>query len=87
MFELFLVACVGFKVCEYLAIPEVYETEQACARQAALIAGMVNGRYDTGGELTWRYECNPTENQTASIILPGTPDADGSVTEDSHQRP
>jgi hypothetical protein len=69
MFELFLVACVGLKVCEYLAVPQLYETEAQCAAQAALIAGMVNGRYDAGGALTWRYECDPSGETTAALAI------------------
>jgi len=66
VYELFLVACVGLNVCDYLAVPVTYETEAACARQAALIAGMVNGRYDIAGPLVWRYECTATGEATAS---------------------
>jgi hypothetical protein len=67
MFELFLVACVGLNVCDYVAVPVAYETEAQCARQAALIAGMVNGRYDLAEPLTWRYECEAQESQAAAI--------------------
>ena len=67
MFELFLVACVGLNVCDYLAVPVAYETEAQCARQAALIAGMVNGRYDYTEPLTWRYECSLLQRQAAAI--------------------
>ena len=87
MFELFLVACVGFKVCEYLAVPQPYETEQACAQQAALIAGMVNGRYDIGGELPWRYECYPGESRTAAIVVPDSAGGDGPIVEDGFRHP
>jgi ssDNA-binding Zn-finger/Zn-ribbon topoisomerase 1 len=59
MFELLLVACVNFTVCEYIASPLAYETREACAQQAALIAGTVRGRHDAGGELTYRYDCRP----------------------------
>jgi hypothetical protein len=66
MYELFLVACVGLNVCDYLAVPVAYETEAQCAQQAALIAGMVNGRYDLAEPLTWRYECRSPEDRTAA---------------------
>jgi hypothetical protein len=66
VYELFLVACVGLNVCDYVAVPVAYETESACARQAALIAGMVNGRYDIAESLIWRFECTATEEATVA---------------------
>ena len=67
VYELFLVACVGLNVCDYVAVPVAYETEAACAKQAALIAGMVNGRYDIAEPLVWRYECTATEEEPAAV--------------------
>ncbi|MEX2296197.1 MAG: hypothetical protein WD715_02205 [Dongiaceae bacterium] len=66
MFELFLVACIGTNVCEYLAVPYAYESESHCAAQAAVIAGMLHGRYPASGPVTYRYECNPV---LAAIVV------------------
>lgn len=66
MYELFLVACVGLNVCDYVAVPVTYESEARCIQQAALIAGMVNGRYDIAGPLTVRYTCTSQEDRTAA---------------------
>lgn len=59
MFELILVACLQIGVCEYLAVPMPYPSEARCAQQAAIIAGMVQGRHGAGSPLTYRYECRP----------------------------
>jgi hypothetical protein len=67
VYELFLVACIGLNVCDYVAVPVTYETEAVCAQQAALIAGMVNGRYDIAEPLVWRYECTATQEETAAV--------------------
>ncbi len=61
MFELLLVACVSDEVCEYLRTPALYATEQSCAGQAAIIAGMVHARHDIGGTLSYRYSCKLSE--------------------------
>ncbi len=59
MFELFVVACVGARICEYLDVPMLYPSEPRCVQQAALIAGTVKGRHDPSLELTYEYECRP----------------------------
>jgi hypothetical protein len=58
MFELLVVACINGRICEYVQTPALYVTEQACAEQAALIAGMVHGRYETSSELSYRFSCH-----------------------------
>ncbi len=72
MFELLLVACVNFTVCEYIASPLPYASREACAQQAALIAGTVRGRHDAGGKLTYSFDCRPT----ASAALAASPPVD-----------
>jgi hypothetical protein len=58
MFELLVVACINGRICEYVQTPALYATEQVCAEQAAIIAGMVHGHYDSGSALSYRYSCH-----------------------------
>ena len=77
MFSLFVVACVGFKTCEYITLTLDVRTQTACAYQAAIIAGMVRGRY--GGperELTYEFDCKPL---SAGVSLPAGASADLSL--------
>jgi hypothetical protein len=57
MYELFLVACIGAKICQYLAVPISYPTESRCRIAAALIAGQVRGTRNPGQTLKYDYEC------------------------------
>lgn len=60
MFTLILVACINMRACEYRTVTIDVATEAACARQAALIAGMVRGRYPHAGrDLTYEFVCRP----------------------------
>ena len=66
MFELFLVACVDTHICEYVQVSDLYATEQSCQIQAAIIAGMVQGRHDVSGNVSYRFNCNPQEAAEAA---------------------
>ena len=57
MYELFLVACVGAKICQYLTAPIVYPTESRCRIAAALLAGQLRGTRSPGRKLEYRHEC------------------------------
>jgi hypothetical protein len=59
VFELLLVACTGSRICDIMASPITYPTEQRCANNAALIAGMVRGRYASTWDHSYRYLCRP----------------------------
>lgn len=58
MFELMLVACIVDGTCEYVRTPAIYASEEVCAAQAAILAGMAHARIDIFGELTYHYTCN-----------------------------
>lgn len=75
MFELFLIACVGLRACEYIAAPFAYVSEPVCARQAALIAGMVRGRHaDAGRDLAVEFTCRQAaEPGLRTATLPDPP--------------
>ncbi len=68
MFELFLVACVDTHICEYVQVSDLYATEQSCQMQAAIIAGIVQGRHDVSGNISYRFNCNLQES--AEIVPP-----------------
>lgn len=60
MFELFVVACVAYRACEYVVVPMRYQDEARCFQQAALIAGMARGRHPAAGSsLTYEATCRP----------------------------
>ncbi len=58
MVELFLIACIGLRTCEYLAVPQQFGTVAQCERQAALIAGMVRGRHATTDLFEYKAFCH-----------------------------
>jgi hypothetical protein len=58
MYELFLVACVGVKLCQYVMVPYSYPTESRCRIAAAMLAGQVRGSRESGLDLTYRHDCN-----------------------------
>ena len=72
MFELFLVACVDTHICEYVQVSDLYVTEQSCQMQAAIIAGIVQGRHDVSGNVSYRFNCNLQES--AEIVPPAVAD-------------
>jgi len=57
MYELFLVACVGVRLCQYVIVPYSYPTESRCRIAAAVLAGQVRGAGDAGHELRYRHDC------------------------------
>lgn len=60
MFELYLVACIAMRACEYVTVPHHYESETRCQQQGAVLAGMVRGRHPQAGiELTYVATCRP----------------------------
>lgn len=59
MFELLLVACTGSRICDIVASPITYPTEQRCAQNAALIAGLNRGKYPSTWDHSYRYLCRP----------------------------
>ena len=60
MFELFLVACIATRACEYVTVPHHYESEARCQQQGAVLAGMVRGRHPQAGiELNYVATCRP----------------------------
>ena len=62
-----LIACIGIRVCEYqLDVPQLYKSEERCAQQAALLAGMVHGRYETHDPLNYRYACTPVGSEISA---------------------
>jgi hypothetical protein len=76
MFELFLVACVNTQICEYVQVSDIYATEQSCQMQAAIIAGMIQGRHDASGNVSYRFNCNLQEAAEATppaVISQPTP--------------
>jgi hypothetical protein len=73
MFELLVVACINGRICEYVQTPALYATEQVCAEQAAIIAGMVHGRYDTDSALSYRYSCHLGEYAGQPAAAPPSP--------------
>jgi hypothetical protein len=70
MFDLFLIACVNDQICEYVQTPAIYESETSCRQQAALIAGMVQGRYDAAGRLTYEFHCAVRQASDQAPPLP-----------------
>lgn len=66
MFELFLVACVETHICEYVQVSDLYESEATCQMQAAIIAGMIQGRHDPSGNVSYRFNCNLQEAAEAA---------------------
>jgi hypothetical protein len=76
MFELILVACVDTHICEYVQVSDIYATEQSCQMQAAIIAGMVQGRHDVSGNVSYRFNCNlqeAAEFAPPAVVVPPTP--------------
>lgn len=78
LFELFVVACIASRACEYVTVPAAYASRPACERQAAIIAGMVRGRHaDAGRALVYEFTCTPTSRlrpvETAEV-QPPSPD-------------
>ena len=76
MFELFLVACVDTQICEYVQVSDLYATEEACQMQAAIIAGVIQGRHDVSGNVSYRFNCNPQEAAEAvppAVAVPPAP--------------
>ncbi|MEQ8968624.1 MAG: hypothetical protein RID91_22585 [Azospirillaceae bacterium] len=63
MFELMVVACVGPTICEHRFSPIAYASEERCAHQAALIAGMSAGRWPPGREVTYRFRCQAADGE------------------------
>lgn len=59
MYELFLVACVGAKICQYISAPITYPTITRCEIAAALVAGQVRGTKEPGMRLEYSRECTP----------------------------
>lgn len=60
MFELFVVACIAMRACEYITVPLAYDSEARCQQQAALVAGMVRGRHARiGAGMTYEAVCRP----------------------------
>ncbi len=57
MYELFLVACVGAKICQYVTVPYDYPTEARCHIAAAVLAGQLRGTRAPGLELKYRHDC------------------------------
>ena len=76
MFELFVVACVAARACEYITAPLTYPTEARCAEQAAILAGMVRARHSLR-ELSYEYTCSPTDR----VRLAGKDEAPSDATE------
>lgn len=69
MFELFVVACISLRACEYVTAPIHYESEARCLQQAAVLAGMARGRHaEAGNNLTYEATCRPA--QTAWLTPP-----------------
>jgi hypothetical protein len=66
MFELFLVACVDTHICEYVQVSDLYATEETCKMQAAIIAGVIQGRHDVSGNVSYRFNCNLQESADAA---------------------
>lgn len=62
MFELFLVACVGARICHYVTVPYMYPTESRCHIAAAVLAGQFRGTRPPGMTLTYRHECGQTQH-------------------------
>lgn len=57
MYELFVVACVGAQLCQYIFAPIAYPTITHCNIAASIIAGEVRGRHQPGLPLSYRHEC------------------------------
>ncbi len=57
MYELFLMACVGVKLCHYVTVPYSYPTESRCHIAAAMLAGQVRGTREPGIDLSYRHDC------------------------------
>ncbi len=71
MFELLVIACIGTRLCEYVAVPLSYPTLQRCEGQAAVIAGMVYGKHDAPfGELDYRYVCRESAERAGLDTTP-----------------
>ena len=71
MFELLLVACTGARFCDILASPITYPTEERCANNAALIAGVSRGRHDSTWSHSYRYLCRAGDQsgEWVSIVM------------------
>jgi hypothetical protein len=74
MYELFLVACVGVKICQYLTAPISYPTESRCHIAAALLAGQVRGTENPGKRFEYRHECQ-RKFSVAELKPKSAPDA------------
>lgn len=59
MFELFVVACIAYRACEYTVAPLRYPDEARCRQQGALLAGMARGKHAdaAGAELHYEITC------------------------------
>ena len=73
MFELFLIACIGY-TCNYSTPPETYDSEVACSHQAALIAGMMSGDYAAQADMRLEFSCHPqgtaaSDWETTKLVL------------------
>jgi hypothetical protein len=72
MFELFVIACVGLKTCEYITAPIAYPSLERCEQQAAIIAGQVRGRRPPGLKLEFETHCEP--RFSVAVRLPAATD-------------
>ncbi|WP_029007925.1 hypothetical protein [Azospirillum halopraeferens] len=72
MFQLFVVACVALRACEYMTVPLPYPTEARCAQQAAILAGMVRARHQYR-ELSYEYRCTATDRRQVAGTAPPSP--------------
>lgn len=62
MFELYLVACIAMRACEYVTVPHHYESEARCQQQGAMLAGMTRGRHpQAGNDLSYTATCRPRQ--------------------------
>ena len=59
MYELFLIACVGAKICQYITAPIDYPTIARCQMAASLAAGRVGGSEDAAWPLKYEFQCTP----------------------------
>lgn len=69
MFELLLIACVSSAVCERIQSPMIYRSEERCAINASLLAGMVKGRHAVGAEQTYLFQCAPLAGGQAPWVV------------------
>ncbi|MBI1206680.1 MAG: hypothetical protein GC191_05240 [Azospirillum sp.] len=76
IYQLLVKVYIGSKICSYLAVPFAYQSESACALQAALIAGTVHGRYVPDAPFAYSYECQASEKlDYLALELPTAPAA------------